>query len=66
MDALDLLKTVLDARRLAVIGAVAVQPLTAADIAERCNQREREVLATLAPLVQAGIVSRRRARCCWG
>ena len=58
MDALDLLKTVLDARRLAVLGAVAAQPLTAMEIAQRCSQRERDVLATLAPLVQGGIVSR--------
>lgn len=58
MDALELLKTVLDARRLAALGAVAAQPGSAGDIAQRCGQRERDVLATLAPLVQAGIVAR--------
>jgi hypothetical protein len=58
MDALDFLKTVLDADRLAVIGRVAAAPASVKVIAAETGQRERDVLATLAPLVQAGIVER--------
>ena len=58
MEAVEFLKFALDARRLAVLGTVAVRPLTAGDIAQRCGQRERDVLVTLAQLVQAGIVVR--------
>lgn len=58
MDALAFLKTVLDPRRLAVVGLIAAQPVDVATLCERTGQRERDVLATLAPLVQAGIVAR--------
>lgn len=58
VDALEFLKTVLDPRRLAVIGLIAAQPADAAAIAAHTHQRERDVLATLAPLVQAGVVVR--------
>ncbi len=58
MDALEFLKTVLDARRLAVLGLVATRPSTVEELATATGQREREVLATLGPLVQAGAVAR--------
>ncbi len=57
MDATEFLKTVLDADRLAVVGAVAAKPATAGALAARTGQRQRRVLATLAPLVAAGIVA---------
>jgi hypothetical protein len=58
MDAMDLLRTLLDPARLAVIGAVARAPLTAAEVAVRTGSPVREVLGTLGPLVQAGLVRR--------
>lgn len=62
MDALEFLKTLLDPRRLAVVGAVAAQPLDVETLCERTGQRERDVLATLGPLVQAGLVLREAGR----
>lgn len=56
MDAVDYLKLLLDAERLAVVGLVALAPTTADDLAERTDLRRREVLETLAPLVRGGIV----------
>lgn len=58
MDALDFLKTVLDPRRLAVVGVIAAHPADLSTLCTRTGQREREVLSTLAPLVQGGIVTR--------
>ena len=58
MDAQDFLKTVLDPGRLAVVGLVAAQPVDLVTLCARTGQRERTVLATLAPLIQAGIVER--------
>ena len=58
VDALEFLKTVLDARRLAIVGLVAARPASVADLSQATGQRERDVVATLGPLVQAGIVSR--------
>lgn len=58
MDALDFYKTLLDPDRLAVVGTVAAGRRTLAELAAATGQRERDVLATLAPLVQAGIVER--------
>lgn len=58
MDALEFLKIVLDPGRLAVVGLVAARPHTAAEICSATKQREREVLATLATLVQADIIQR--------
>ena len=58
MDALDFLKTLLEPRRLAVVGLVAAAPCTLDELAARSGQRERDVLATLAPLLQAGVVDR--------
>ena len=56
MDPLDLLRQLLDPARLAVVGAVALGPVHTADIAADCDIAEREVLRTLAPLLQAGLV----------
>jgi hypothetical protein len=58
VDALDWLKTLLDAERLAVVGCVALRPRTAAEVASATGVRERSVLAALAPLVAAGLVAR--------
>ncbi len=58
VDARDFLKTVLDPERLAVVGAVAARPGSADALAERTGVAARDVLATLAPLVQAGVVDR--------
>lgn len=56
MDALGYLKHLLDPDRLKVAGLVAVGPVTADDLSERAGLGRREVLASLAPLVRAGIV----------
>ncbi|HVM00386.1 MAG TPA: DUF2087 domain-containing protein [Egibacteraceae bacterium] len=58
VGALDFLKVVLEPRRLAVLGSVALQARTVGEIAGRTGQRPREVLETLAPLVQGGVVTR--------
>jgi len=58
VEATEFLKTLLDPDRLAVVGLVACAPHTADDLAERTGQRPRDVLATLGPLVQAGVVER--------
>lgn len=58
MDALDLLRTLLDPDRLAVVGAIARAPRTAGEVAAATGVSEREVLRTLGPLVQAGYVAR--------
>jgi DNA-binding transcriptional ArsR family regulator len=62
MDALDFLKVLLDPDRLAVVGLVAAGPRAVEEIGAATGQRERDVLATLGPLVQAGIVVREGAR----
>jgi hypothetical protein len=58
VDSVDFLKFVLDPRRLAVVGVIAARPADVGTICERTGQRERDVVATLAPLVQAGVVAR--------
>ena len=58
MDALDYAKALLDPRRLAVAGLVALAPRTAAELAAATGRRQRDVLAALAPLVQGGVVER--------
>jgi hypothetical protein len=58
VDAADFLRHLLDPGRLAVVGLVAAAPATPAALAAATGQRERDVLATLGPLVQAGIVER--------
>ncbi len=59
MDALDYLKTLLDPERLAVVGAVALEPRSAADVAAATGVDARRVLTVLGPLVIAGLVERR-------
>jgi hypothetical protein len=58
MDPLDLLRLLLDPSRLAVIGTLARGPNDAATLAREVGQRPSEVLRSLAPLVQAGLVTR--------
>lgn len=58
MDAMDLLRTLLDPDRLAVIGSIAREPRTTAEVAKVTGVRERDVVRTLGPLVQAGYVRR--------
>lgn len=58
MDPLDLLRALLDPDRVAVIGAVAHRPHTSAEVAAATGVAERDVVRTLAPLVQAELVAR--------
>ncbi len=62
MNPIDFLKLLLDPHRLAVIGLVALEPPTTAELARRTGLRERDVLAALAPLADAGIVRREGSR----
>lgn len=56
MEAVEFLKLVLDPGRLAVVGIVAAGPRTLDELTAATGQRPRDVLGTLAPLVQAGVV----------
>lgn len=58
VDAMDLLRTLLDPDRLAVVGVITRAPRTTAQIAQETGVRERDVVRTLGPLVQAGYVRR--------
>lgn len=58
----DFLKLLLDPDRLAVVGLVAAEPRGVAELARATGQRERDVLATLAPLLQGGVVARHGRR----
>lgn len=58
MDPLDLLRLLLDPKRLAVIGAVARAPTTAEQLAAATDCSVEEILRTLAPLVQHDLVRR--------
>jgi hypothetical protein len=58
MDATDLLRTLLEPARLAVVGAVVGAPREADEVAETTGVDRDEVIRTLAPLVQAGLVVR--------
>jgi hypothetical protein len=62
VDATDLLRTLLEPDRLAVVGAVARHPHDPAEIAATTGVDRDEVVRTLAPLVQAGLVVRDGAR----
>ncbi|MDQ3932154.1 MAG: DUF2087 domain-containing protein [Actinomycetota bacterium] len=57
MNPIDFLKVLLDPHRLAVVGLVALEPATVAELSGRTGLREREVLSALAPLADAGIVT---------
>ena len=59
MDPLDLLRLLLEPDRLRVVGDLVGAPRTSAELAARHDQPPEEVLRTLAPLVQAGLVARR-------
>ncbi|MFA9446819.1 DUF2087 domain-containing protein [Egicoccus sp. AB-alg6-2] len=58
MNPHDLLRTLLEPARLAVLGTIAVTPADLDDITARTGVARREVLRTLGPLVQAGLVVR--------
>jgi hypothetical protein len=62
VDPLDLLRTLLEPSRLAVVGAIAGRALDADAIAARADVGRDEVIRTLAPLVQAGLVERDAGR----
>jgi hypothetical protein len=59
---LDLLRLLLDPDRLATVGAVAWRPTTSEELAALVGRPSAEVLRTLAPLVQAGLVRREGGR----
>ncbi|WP_130649281.1 DUF2087 domain-containing protein [Egicoccus halophilus] len=59
---MDLLRTLLEPSRLAVVGAVALRWASADDLATSTGVRRRDVVRTLAPLVQAGLVTREGER----
>lgn len=52
------LKTLLDPERLAVVGAVALTPRSAEEVAARTGVEARAVLTVLGPLVVGGLVER--------
>jgi hypothetical protein len=58
VDAVDLLRTLLDPDRVAVVGAIARVPRTSAEIAAGTGVGERDVVRTLGPLVQSRLVRR--------
>lgn len=62
MTPIDFLKILLDPSRLKVVGLVALEPQGLDDLTARTRLRRRDVMATLAPLVDAGIVVRDDAR----
>lgn len=62
MDALELLRTLVDPARLGIIGAVAVRPQRSVELAERTGQDVEDVLRTLAPLVQSGLIAQEAGR----
>lgn len=58
MQPLDLLRHLLDPGRVAVVGAVASASGDADELAQRSGVGQQEVIRTLAPLVQTGLVRR--------
>lgn len=58
MNATDLLRTLLEPARLAVLGSIATSPAGLDRIVAQTGVRRRDVLRTLGPLVQAGLVAR--------
>lgn len=56
VDAVEYLKLLLEPDRLKVVGLVAAHPAPADVVAKEAGLRHRDVLATLAPLLRAGIV----------
>lgn len=61
MDPLDLFRQLLDPDRLAVVGHLARAAADSARLAEQVGQDREQVVRTLAPLVQAGLVHREPA-----
>jgi DNA-binding transcriptional ArsR family regulator len=62
MDHDELLRILLEPARLAIVGAVALDARDADHVARETGVDRDEVLRTLAPFVQAGLVSREGAR----
>jgi hypothetical protein len=62
VDPLDLLRALLDPDRLAIMGTLARAPDTSAGLARTVGQPVEEVLRTLAPFVQSGLVRREGSR----
>jgi hypothetical protein len=62
VDPIDLLRHLLDPRRLAVVGALARAPAAVDELAATSGQRAGDVVRTLAPLVQSGLVGTDGAR----
>ncbi len=58
MDPLDLLRALLDPDRLAIVGALARAPETSEGLAASVAVPVEDVVRTLAPFVQAGLVRR--------
>ena len=58
----DLLRLLLNPRRLAVLGLVATRPRSADELAGDLGVRRQQVLRAVAPLVTAGLVRRRGDR----
>jgi hypothetical protein len=58
VDPLDLLRLLLDPGRLAIAGMLAREPATLDDLAASTGRSRAEVVRTLAPLVQGGVVTR--------
>lgn len=56
MDAVDLLRTLLEPARLEVLGTIARRPASADEVAAHTGADRRDVLRTLATLVQVGLV----------
>lgn len=55
---IDFLKLLLDPSRLTVVGLVALEPHDLDELADRTRLRRKDVVAALAPLVDAGLVAR--------
>jgi hypothetical protein len=58
MDPLEVLRALLDPDRLAILGALARGPDTSAGLADAAGGSVDEVVRTLAPFVQSGLVHR--------
>jgi hypothetical protein len=57
MHPLELLRQLVDPQRLAVMGALAQQPRSSAELAELLDRPVEDVLRVLAPFVQAGLLT---------
>lgn len=58
MEPLSLLRVLLDPDRLALLGLLALRPHTVAELSKNTGLREKAVLRSVAPLIQAGLLFR--------